>query len=146
GMKEEGEKVMNSVNSLLKFGKHDIKLIQTGESEAIACYKKLNADALLVDERTTRHLVEDMLKLKQYMESRTGYSLQINESGKREVEKIVEGISILRSSELFASSFERGVFKKFTDHEILEAGLLSLKFSGCSITDEEIEQYKELLS
>lgn len=144
-LKEETEKVLELANSLLEIDGRKIKIIQQGEAEAIALYKLINADALLIDERTARHFIEDATKIKDYMESRLNRGIKINESIRKQIENKYFGIEVIRSAEIIAFAYERGQMNKCGMPSSLEAGLYAVKFSGCSITEEEIEEYKRIL-
>jgi len=138
------QEITDLANSLLNYKGDYIKIIHQGEAEVIACAKLLKENTVVLDERTTRHLIEDIDKLKKYMESRTGLRLEVNEGAKKKLEKELSGIDVIRSAEIFAYAYEKQVLP-YNTKDALEAGLYALKFSGCSITDEEIKDYVELL-
>lgn len=138
------QEITDLANSLLNYRGDYIKIIHQGEAEVIACAKLLKENTVVLDERTTRHLIEDIDKLKKYMESRTGLRLEVNEGAKKKLEKELSGIDVIRSAEIFAYAYEKQVLP-YNTKDALEAGLYALKFSGCSITDEEIKDYVELL-
>jgi predicted nucleic acid-binding protein len=139
------KRITDLANSLLMYGNDYVKIMHEGEAETIGCLKVLKENALLIDERTTRQLIEGPDQLKKYMEARTGYNLKVNENSKRELEKELSGIRVIRSVELLAYAYEKGLLEKFGTNKILEAGLWSLKFSGCSMTDDEIREYVQML-
>jgi len=139
------ERVAGLANSLLTYHGDNVRIIHQGEAEVIACMKFLKSNTILIDERTTRHLIEDPDQLKKYMKSRTGLDVEINEKAKRELMKEFRGVSVIRSAEIFAYAYEKRLFPQYDVKEALEGGLYALKFSGCSMTDEEIKDYIELL-
>ena len=142
---EYAEKITDLANSLLSYSGDYIKIIHQGEAEVIACAKHLNEGTVVIDERTSRHLIEDTDLLKRYMESRTGLRLEMNGTAQKKLAKELDGISVIRSAEIFAYAYEKQIFPQYSSKGALEAGLYALKFSGCSITDEEIKDYIELL-
>ena len=139
------ERVAGLANSLLTYHGDNVRIIHQGEAEVIACMKFLKSNTILIDERTTRHLIEDPDQLKKYMKSRTGLDVEINEKAKRELMKEFRGVNVMRSAEVFAYAYEKRLFPQYDVKEALEGGLYALKFSGCSMTDEEIKDYIELL-
>ena len=138
-------RIANLANSLLKYHGNGVKIIHSGEAEVMGCVKFLHGNTMVLDERTTRHLVEDPEQLKNYMEARTGLRLEMDEQIKKQLAKELAGINIIRSAEVFAYAYEKKLLPQYEMKEALEGGLYALKFSGCSITDEEIREYLELL-
>lgn len=131
-------------NGLFRYKGRDIKIIQEGEASGLACLKILKEDSMLVDERTTRLLIEDMDLLKKYIEKRTNLTLDVNVNKREQLEEELSRINVMRSSELFAYAFDKGYFTSMRK-QVLEGGLWGLKFSGCSITEDEINDYLKLL-
>ena len=141
------KEIAGLANSLFRYGKHNVNIIHGGEAESIALMQKQGIQTLLVDERTTRLLVEDHVALKKYIERRTGFNLKLNNKIAKRLEDEVGGISVIRSSELLAWAFENGLLKKFgNDKSVLHASLYGLKYSGCAISNDEIEDYMRLLA
>lgn len=140
------EKITRLANSLFKFKKRFVKIVHEGEAQSIGCMRVLGTNTLLTDERTVRHLIEDPEQLKRYMEARTQYELQMDKHVCEELRRELEGIQVIRSADLLAYAYDKGLLNKFGTPQILDAGLWGLKFAGCSITSEEISEYVDLLS
>ncbi|MBS3060861.1 MAG: hypothetical protein J4432_05140 [DPANN group archaeon] len=140
GIQDKTERIINVSNQLLMHKKRPIKIIHQGEAEAIACLQDRDLRYLLIDERTTRLLIEDTDQLKDYIENRTGLKLTVNEKSRRELEPYITGINVVRSAELLAYAHEQGLLEEYGKHGF-EAALWALKFSGCSITNSEIDEY-----
>lgn len=132
-------------NSLLSFKKKTVKILHAGEAEAIACVKANGEAVFMVDERTVRLLIEDSEKLMEYMEERTGYSIEMNKQVKKALEEKLGGIEIIRSADFFAQAYEDGLLDEFGTDKILEAGLYGLRYAGCAITESEIKEYVRML-
>lgn len=137
--------LLDLANSLLLYQKSPITIIQEGEAQALAVVQMLETGTLLIDERTTRLLIEDIDMLRKYMENRTGYRLEINSRVRSELEDELAGINVIRSAEVVAYAYERGLFGDFDGPRSLEAALWALKFKGCSINEEEIADYAKML-
>lgn len=142
---ENTGRMLELSNSLLLYKRSPITIIQEGEAQALALVQMFEAGTLLIDERTTRLLVEDIDMLRKYMENRTGYGLEINKKARRQIEDELAGINVIRSAEVVAYAYERGLLGDVDGPKALESALWALKFKGCSITDEEISEYSRML-
>jgi hypothetical protein len=143
---EYSKRVADLANRLFSYKKKFVKIIHEGEAQSLGCMNALGSNVLLTDERTVRHLIENPEQLKQYMESRTRYKLHMDEPVLRQISKEMRGFEVIRSSELVAYAYDRGLLERFGSPKILDAALWGLKFSGCSITGDEIKEYLNLLS
>ncbi len=143
-MQQEAREVIELANNLLHVQGKAIKIVHEGEASAIGALIALNEKNLLIDERTTRHLIEDPEKVKEYMQSKTKYKIKMNENVLRELQKKFKGIKVIRSSELIANAYEKNLLP-WKDAKSLEAALYAVKFAGCSITKEEIKEYVRML-
>lgn len=142
-----GKEITELANSLFRYGDHGVKIVHGGEAESIALMKKRGVQTLLVDERATRLLIEDREALKEYIEHRTGFSLKTNAGADLELARVFEGMRVIRSSELVAWAYERGLLGRAEEgKKQLNASLYGLKYSGCSITNGEIEDYVKMLA
>ncbi|MDD5163314.1 MAG: hypothetical protein PHD95_03855 [Candidatus ainarchaeum sp.] len=129
-------------NSFFVKGK-PVKIMHSGELEALALMKQLDAEALAIDERTTRILIENPAALHSSMEERQLANVEENKANLREFQGLFSGCNILRSSELIALAFETGAVEGELEKSrlALEAALYAAKFSGCSVSIEEIQDY-----
>ncbi len=143
-LEQESRFITDLANSLFTFRNKHIKIIQAGEAGSMAAMKLMHERNLLVDERTTRLLIEDIDILKKYIESRTGLKLEINSKEREALEEELSKFRVIRSVEVFAYLYDKGEFSDL-DPKILEAGLWALKFAGCSVTQEEITDYLRML-
>jgi len=126
------------------FGKENaISIIHSGESSCLALSSLLNENGIInvvsVDERTIRLLVEKPDNLLEIFQKK----LHTNIKAKREKFKSFSGFKFIRSSELIYIAYKKGIVK-LRDNNILDALLYALKFNGCSVSDEEIEEMKEM--
>ncbi len=120
-----------------------MEIIHRGEIEALALTKTLQADALIIDERTTRMLIEEPQNLLKLLEFRTGKKIKFDQRKVFEVQKIAGRMGILRSSEIIAIAYEKNCFVNELEHTkaSLKAALFSVKYAGCAVTEKEIEEY-----
>jgi len=130
-------------NSCFSIRGRPIKLLQLGEVEALALIKELNADALVIDERTTRMLIENPKQLKKILEARRRKNVKVEERQAKDFGKMFEGMAIVRSIELVALAFEFGLLEQELPkgQQSLEAALFALKYSGCAVSAREINLF-----
>lgn len=142
-VEEEARRLMKAANNLFYIKGKPIRLIHFGESEMLAAAVELGIEDILVDERTARLLIEAPFSLKEHMESEFQVNVMVNKGSYRDFSSKVSSLNVLRSSELVILGYEQGYFSNFThlQKEALEAALYKMKYSGCSISFEEIHTY-----
>jgi hypothetical protein len=145
-VEDEARRLMNSANNLFYIQGKPIHLIHSGESEMLVLAPRLGIENLLIDERTTRVLIEAPFKLKEHLESEFQVNVMVNKNSFREFSSRVSALKVIRSSELVMLAYECGYFKNFTklQKEALESALYKMKYSGCSISFDEIHEYMRL--
>lgn len=135
--------IMETANSCF-LSKHGyLKIIQLGESEMLALAKSINAKGILIDERTTRMIIEEPEKLRRLLQKRHGEKVIMNKEKAKFFKKNFGKLTIVRSSELIALAYEKGLLQEALGEskEILKAALYSLKYNGCSLSSREIERF-----
>ena len=136
-------KLMNFANTMFIGNRNEIQLIQQGETSCLALSKILNEkkikNVLVVDERTTRMLVEKPENLKELLEKKMHTNVKLKESNFKEF----NGFKIIRSTELMYVAYKKGLIN-LKGKEVLDALLYALKFKGCAISSEEIEEIKNI--
>ena len=135
-------KIKNTANSCFWINDRPFVLIQDGEAETLALMKQLNAGMLMIDERNTRMLVEDIKGLQEYLTMKVA-PIRADEKRIAELKRLLAGINICRSAELIALAFEKGFLDEELEksRESLEAALYAVRFSGCAVSDKEIQEY-----
>ncbi len=136
--KEIADRVQHIANSVYSIKHRPLKIIQRGEAEAIAVATETD-HVMLVDERTIRLLLEDPKELRNVLQIRTGAHVSMNFDRAEELQDIVGDVLMIRSADLVAYAYEEGYLKK--DREFLEAALYALKYAGCAISEQEIQDY-----
>ncbi len=145
-VEDEARKVMHAANNMFYMKGQPIRLLQFGESEMLALASALGVEDIIVDERTTRMLIEAPFQLKAHLESEFQVNVMVNKNSFRELSSRISKLNVLRSSELVVLAYENGYFKNFSNlqREALEAALYKMKYSGCSISFDEIKGYIEM--
>jgi hypothetical protein len=147
GVKQEADEIARLANSVLISKGRPLKIVHQGEAESLALMDKLGVRTLLIDERTTRLVVEDVNAVRDYMAHRTGLKLSMDGAAAQSISQRFKDVSVVRSAELVAWAFEKGLLSRFgSGKHVLEAALYGVKFSGCAITTEEIDEYLKMLS
>ncbi len=128
-----------------------VQIVQYGEVASIAAAKLLDAEALVMDERITRELVEHPKHLADLMERRLHTTVTINGENVSLLQRYVSKTKILRSVELVTVAFEFGFLDRYIAageekiipgirQKLLESVLWGLKMNGCAVSGKEIEQ------
>lgn len=131
-------------NSILSAHGQNIKIVQTGEMETIAAAILYKADAVIIDERITRTLIENPAGLQLLMEKRLHMQLKVDQKALHDFQEQTRHIKIIRSIELVTIAYEQGLLDKYVVNlpnarrELLESILWGVKLNGCSVTDDEI--------
>ena len=122
----------------------DIHLVDIGETSCLVLGEILNekkiVNVIAVDERTTRLLCEKPEILKKIMESKLHMRLKVNEENL----KFFKGFKLIRSSELIYVAYKKDFVDIKDGAIVLDALLWALKFKGCSISSDEINEIKRL--
>lgn len=132
-------------NNTFYAGGTPLRLLHEGEAEMLALSRETGVDNLLVDERTTRMLIEDPELLRSHLEHEFGRPIAADETNLSSFARFTKGMRLFRSSELLLLAYERGYFADYgeLEQEAIEAALYRLKYSGCAIGMREIDEYVE---
>lgn len=130
-------------STFLEKGK-DFHLIDKGEASALALSQLLKEknikNIIVIDERTTRLLVEKPENLKKILQKKLHTRIET----KKNNFQIFKNFKIVRSAELAFLIYKKGL-TKIKNKKILEAMLYGLKYKGCSISTEEINSLKKMI-
>jgi hypothetical protein len=134
--------VINVSNNIFTVSGKPIKLVDPGEASQVALANVLGVKNLLIDERTTRTLIEAPFKLKQHLEREFKRKVNVNERLLDQFADSTKNLKIIRSSELIVLAYQYGYFDVYGQYKnkALQSALYTLKFAGCSISFEEIEE------
>lgn len=140
------EELLFIANNSFKAQGNYIQIVHYAEMEVIAAALELNADAIVVDERTTRLLVENPFLIKERLEKKLHTNVEINRENISQLKTILSGIKVLRSVELITVAYEKGFLDNFVPRdlkeprkELLTAVLWGVKLAGCSVSEDEID-------
>jgi len=137
--------LMNLSNNIFTNKGKNINIVQEGEIEVISIE---NNNICIIDERTTRMLIEDPINLRELLESKLHSKVSINHENLNEFKEQTKNTKIIRSTELMTIAFEKGLFNDlFTKNlkkDFLDGLLWGLKLRGCAISSNEINQILRL--
>ncbi|MFC1728363.1 hypothetical protein ACFLZ7_02780 [Nanoarchaeota archaeon] len=138
--------LLGLANNIFKAKGQWVRIVQAGEMEALAASIILDADAVVVDERTTRHLVEEPFSVKKIMEKKMHTKVYVHKANLKKFSSITKKVKIIRSIELVMAAYELGWLKAYLPDmrnaktELLDSVLWGLKLRGCSISRREIDK------
>ena len=131
-------------NTMFESKREEIKLIHSGEASCFALSQILNErgikNVLSIDERTARMLIEKPENLKSLLEKKLHTKIFF----KKDNFIKFKGFKVIRSSELIYFAHKKGIVKVKDGNLVLDALLYALKYKGCAISFEEIEEIKRL--
>ncbi len=155
-IEETSNKILELANSVFNINGNNLNIIHRGEAEIFALAKKLKARAVLNDERVSRQLLEAPEDLLENLSMRFHKRIRFDSEKHKELMKLIGFQHVLRSVELVAVAFDKGLFDEKINKlksevpnarkEYLEGMLWALKFSGCFITQREIDEYVQMLA
>jgi len=131
--------IMEVANHMFFARGKPLHLVDLGEAEMIALAYSLKEAHLLMDERTTRMLIESPFQLKEHLEKELGVSVMLHRDNFQRFTSFVRDMKVYRSADLVFVAYKMGYFH-YKPREELEAALYKLKYSGCSISFSEIEE------
>jgi predicted nucleic acid-binding protein len=138
--------LLTDMNRLYWAKDHPITIVHKGEIEAIAGVLALDAEALVVDERNTRYLIETPKRLQRRLQRKLHTKVSIDMKLLRKISQRIGHIKVLRTAEIASVAYEHGLFDLYMDknmhnarHEVLEGVLWGIKLNGCAITSDEID-------
>ena len=144
GIDEKTKELLTIANKCFSYDGEYLTIVHYGEMETLAAALSLDADAIVIDEKTTRLLIEDPKKLEKNLSHRMHRKITLDNKNLDIFSKAVKGIKLIRSTELVIIAFNLGLFNKYSlpipnaNKEILDALLWGLKLEGCAISEKEI--------
>jgi len=156
GVKAVAAGLEHSANRAFSAERNHIRIVHPADMEVVAAALHLSSEAVVFDERTTRTLIEDPIALKNHLARKLHTDVIMDEDKVKDISKQIGHLKVIRSFELVALAFELGFLDKFIapgeeiyvtglKSKLLEGALWSIKLSGCSVSQEEIEETLSLL-
>lgn len=147
--------LLNLANTCFKARGNWISIVHEGEMQAVSAALLLGAQAIAIDERTTRKLIEDPTEIQAYLEKKLHCPIAVNNLNLKQIQQEIAGLTVIRSTELVAMAYELGLLNKYILNEeekivphlrkqVLEGALWAVKLSGCSIRRDDLEEMVKL--
>ncbi|MFT4343673.1 MAG: hypothetical protein ACMXYE_02910 [Candidatus Woesearchaeota archaeon] len=139
---QETHIITELTNSIYSINGKNLTILNAGELDALVLAKNINAEAVVVDERTTRLILENPFRLQKLLEKKFGGKVAINRAKLHEFERHFSPLKIIRSVELALIAVEKGFFDHLI-HEHSRSSLVysllwALKLNGCAVSEREI--------
>ena len=146
---QEGKELLELANTTFKAHDNWIRIVHPGEIEVITAALMNSSEAIVIDERTTRDLIENPRLIEKRLRRKLHTNVQTNKENIRKIEKKLKNLRVIRSFELVKIAFELGYLDKYMLEEekevvpnlkraVLEGVLWAIKLSGCSVRGEDI--------
>lgn len=148
---QEIEELMSIANRAFSIKGKRLEIVQEGEMEAVAIYRRLNADALVMDERTMRLLIENHQEVRSLLEYRFKQKVSADLQTAQKFDQQLGEIKVIRSIELVIAAYKYGILDGYIPKLkegkkiLLDAVLWNVKFNGCAVTGKEIEEIEKYL-
>ena len=147
---EDTSRLLKISNSVFRAFNHDMTIVHYAEISVIASALKMEADAVVIDEKMTRLLIENPRAVVDILKKSLHTSISISETDLKEFSKSVGEMSIIRSVELAALAYEKGFLDDLITKipnprkNLLESILWGVKLNGCAVSEDEINQIIEM--
>lgn len=137
------QSIMNKANHTIEAKSQWINIVSDAEMSCLALcdiLKEKGIESIIaIDERTTRMLAEKPDNLEMMMAEKLHQRINLNRENLAQFSKY----KFIRSSELIFIAFKKNILQPLS-RKTLEAALYASKFSGSSISFEEIDELKRL--
>lgn len=149
-----GKKVLELqqlANNSFKIGNKNMEIIQAGEMESVASALQIEAEAVVMDERTLRLFIENNKAMEKLLEFRFKKDVTANLIKMEKFSKQLKNIKIIRSIELVGTAYKLGILNdyiprlKLGKKMLVNSVLWITKFNGCAVTSHEIDELEAFL-
>jgi len=141
-LKSKAKEILNKANNSYFAKGKPMHIIDDGEATCLAlslvCKQKNMEAAIGIDERTTRMIVENPGNLRKLFESKLHTKIELKNDFNE-----LKDIKFIRSAELVYVAYKKGLIK-IGNGNLLDALLYAVKYKGCSISRQEIDQAKRI--
>lgn len=139
-LKKESKEIMTIANSTFVAKGKNLHLIHEGEATTLALAHILkDQNVIAIDERTIRMMCENPESLRKLLQEKLNTPINAN----RKNYDFFRKFKIIRSTELVYIANKKKLFD-LKDPKALKAMLYAMKYKGCSVSKEEIEQMSRL--
>lgn len=146
------KELINIANNCYSAHGQPINIVHYGEMSGIAVSILNKSDAIVIDERTTRLLIENPLKLRNILYHNLHTKIKVNHKELKRFQSMIGNLKVIRSVELVTIAYELGILDIYiTNTEIpkenlLDSVLWGVKLNGCAVSNRDIERIIKLES
>jgi len=144
-IKKKTDLICDTANRIFKAHNHEMRIMHYAEASTLAAAMQYSADAVVIDERTTRLLIESPKKVGERLEFKLHTKIDTDQNALDQIAKEIDELKVIRSVELVIIAYEYGFLDKFIFNmpdarkTLLEALLWGVKLNGASLTEREID-------
>ena len=143
--RKEATELLNLANSCFTSNGKPLSIVHYAEISCLIAASR-RASALVMDERVTREFVENPQRILVLMQKKLHATIRMNRTAIKDFAEKTAGIKIIRSAELAAVAFEKGMLNRYESpaaglgsKTVLESVLWGLKLDGCAINESGIK-------
>jgi hypothetical protein len=148
---DQAKELIDIANTTFSAHGNWIRIVHPGEVEVIAAALKKGSQAIVIDERTTRDLIENPRLIEKRLRRKLHTNISTDKKNLRLISKRLKGLRVIRSFELAKVAFDLGLLDRYMLRDenelvpdlrraVLEGVLWAVKLSGCSVRGEDIAQ------
>lgn len=150
--KELTLRILSLANNCFSAKGGNITIVHYAEAAAIAAAITINAEAIVLDERITRELIENPDRIAKTMEHKMHTKVYVNQQVIREIKAELGGIKVIRSVELMVRAFELKLLDRYALSKglpnikkvLLDSILWGAKIDGCAVSEKELRQLMKI--
>lgn len=143
-----GDELLSLSNSIFSSRGQPLGICQRGEMETLAVAILKKSNAVVMDERITRTVVEQPASLQKILRHRFHNAISMNATAAQKIVNVCKNINIIRSVELATIAFERGLLDKYLSSKngveerssLLDSVLWAVKLHGAAVSEDEINE------
>jgi len=121
---EETALITKLANSIFSARGKDLTILNAGELDALVLAKNVDAEAVVVDERTTRLIIENPKRLHGFLEKKFRTKVSVDKQRLKEFSNHFSSLKIIRSVELALMCVDFGfmddLIKTHTSRQVVE--------------------------
>ncbi|MFH1408866.1 MAG: hypothetical protein ABIH34_03090 [Nanoarchaeota archaeon] len=141
---DEKDHLLELANRLFWAGKRPIPLVHSGEMETVAAALMGQAGIVVVDERTTRLLLEQPKALLPILQHKMHATITLRQSALKIWQDKTAHLQVIRSLELVLMAYRMGLLDSYisqgiTKKTLLDSLLWGLRLNGCSLPNEDLD-------
>jgi predicted nucleic acid-binding protein len=141
-IKNKTAEILRRSNNAFFTRREFMHIIDKGEASCLAlsllATEKKIENLIVVDERTTRMIGEKPENLRKLFENKLHTKVQLKDDF-----DFLKKIKFIRSSELVYLAYKKGLVE-LKNESVLDALLYAVKYKGCAISRQEIDEVKRL--